>query len=158
MRIQTSRTFQPVLAAALVATALVFGVQGAWAKALSPVGKWKTIDDDTGKPKSIVEIWERGGKVYGKILSLFREPDEDPDPLCDKCEGHRKDKRVISMTILWGLSEDGDEWSGGQILDPDNGKIYKCYIEAQDGGRKLKVRGYIGFSLLGRTQYWHKVD
>ncbi|NOZ00881.1 MAG: DUF2147 domain-containing protein [Deltaproteobacteria bacterium] len=143
---------------AIVILAIAFSTQTAWAEALSPVGKWKTIDDDTGKPKSIVEIWERGGKVYGKILRLFRGPSEDQDPKCDKCEGFRKDKRIIGMTIMWGLSRDDDEWSGGKILDPDNGKIYRCYIEVQEGGKKLKVRGYIGISLLGRTQYWLKVD
>lgn len=153
-----NRFFRMAMTMAVAVVATAFAVQGASAKALSPVGKWKTIDDDTGKPKSIVEIWERDGKLYGKILSLFREPDEDQDPVCDKCEGFRKDKRVIGMTFMWGLSEDGDEWSGGKILDPDNGKIYRCYIEVQDGGKKLKVRGYIGVSLFGRTQYWPKVD
>lgn len=159
MKRQTAgRTLRPVLAIFTLLVAVSFGAQGAWAKALSPVGKWKTIDDDTGKPKSIVEVWERDGKIYGKILSLFRKPNEDQDPVCDKCEGFRKDKRVIGMTIIWGLSEDGDEWSGGKILDPDNGKTYRCYIEVQDGGKKLKVRGYIGVSLFGRTQYWPRVD
>ncbi|MGC4118941.1 MAG: DUF2147 domain-containing protein [Myxococcales bacterium] len=122
--------------------------------ATSPVGKWKTVDDSSGKAKSTVEIWEEGGKVYGKITALLDQPANDPDPKCTACEGEDKDKRVIGMTILKGLKKDGDEWSGGKILDPDNGKHYKCYIAVQDGGKKLKVRGYVGFALLGRTQYW----
>jgi len=156
--IRRTRMLHALGTVAIAAAALAFSAQGASAKALSPIGKWRTIDDDTGKQKSIVEIWESNGTVFGKILSLFREPDEDQDPVCDKCEGFRKDKRITGMTILWGLREDDDEWSGGHILDPENGKTYKCYIEAIEGGKKLKVRGYIGFSLLGRTQYWHKVD
>lgn len=119
---------------------------------MSPVGRWKTIDDSTGKTKSIVELWEKDGKVYGKIVDLIN-PDK-PDPVCDKCEGDQKNVKIIGMTILNGLKKDGKEWSGGKITDPENGKSYKCYIEVQDGGKKLKVRGYVGFALLGRTQYW----
>ena len=121
---------------------------------LTPIGRWKTIDDNTGKAKSIVLIWEENGKLAGKVESIIVEPGEDPNPTCTKCEGAKKDQPVIGMEILWGLSKNGSEWSGGQILDPDNGKTYKCYIEPVEGGAKLKVRGYIGFALLGRTQYW----
>jgi uncharacterized protein (DUF2147 family) len=125
---------------------------------LSPVGRWKTIDDNTGKPKSIVRIWEEGGKLFGKVESLILQPGEDPAPKCTKCEGERKDKPVIGMVILWDLTKDGSEWSGGKILDPDNGKTYRCYVEPVEGGAKLKVRGYIGFALLGRTQYWLRAE
>ncbi len=124
----------------------------------SPVGRWVTVDDDTHRPKAVVRIWEEGGQLQGRIEKLFRQPGEDPDPTCDKCTDSRKDQRVIGMVILRGLTRDGDEWSGGRILDPENGKEYRCYIEGIDGGRRLKVRGYIGFSLLGRTQYWERVD
>ncbi len=124
----------------------------------TPVGRWVTIDDDTHRPKAIVRIWEEDGQLQGRIEKLFRRPGEDPDPTCDKCTDSRKDQRVTGMVILRGLVRDGDEWSGGRILDPENGKEYKCYIEVMEGGRRLKVRGYIGFSLLGRTQYWERVD
>ena len=122
------------------------------AEPTSPVGKWKTIDDSSHKAKSIVEIWEHGGKLYGKIIKLFLEPNEDQDPKCDKCKGAKKNQRIVGMVILEGLYKDGDEWKGGTILDPDNGKTYKCKIKVEKG--KLKVRGFIGVSLLGRTQYW----
>lgn len=125
--------------------------------AQSPVGKWKTIDDETEKPKSIVEIYETNGKLHGKVVQLFREPGEDPDPLCDKCSGNKKDKRILGMEILWDLQKDGDEWNGGEIMDPNNGKTYDCYIELESAD-KLRVRGYLGFSLLGRTQYWYRAD
>ena len=124
----------------------------------SPVGTWQTIDDASKKPRSVVTIWEDGGKLYGKIDKIFYKPGEKEDPLCDKCEGERHNKPVIGMTFMWDLEKDDDEWNGGKILDPDNGEIYKCYVEVQEGGKRLKVRGYVGFALLGRTQYWQRVN
>lgn len=117
-------------------------------------GKWKTIDDNTGKPRSIVEITKKDGKAYGKILKLFREPDEDPDPICDDCTDYRKDQRVIGMTIITDMVQDDDEWEDGEILDPENGKVYDCKLWVEDG--KLKVRGYIAFFF--RTQTWLPAD
>lgn len=128
----------------------------AWAESTSPVGKWKTIDDETKQAKSIVQISERQGKLFGKIVQLFRKPDEDQNPKCDKCTGDKKDQPILQMEIIEGLTQDEDVWSGGQILDPKNGKTYKCKIKVIDGGKKLEVRGFIGFSLLGRTQIWER--
>lgn len=113
-------------------------------------GKWKTVDDETGKVRSIVEIEKRDGKAYGTILELFREPDERQDPICVECTDHRKDQRVIGMEIITGMEKDGDEWEDGKILDPENGKVYSSKIWVEDG--KLKVRGYVAF--LYRTQTW----
>ena len=113
-------------------------------------GKWQTIDDNTGKPRSIVEITEKDGKAYGKILKLFREPGEDLDPICDDCTDYRKDKKVIGMTIITDMEKDGAEWEDGEILDPENGKVYDCKLWIEDG--KLKVRGYVAF--FYRTQTW----
>ena len=119
------------------------------------VGKWKTIDDETNQPKSIIEIFEQDGKIYGKIEKLFQKPEEDQNPKCDKCTGDKKDQLVIGMQIMNGLKKDSDtKWSGGEILDPKNGKTYSCKIELIEEGKKLNVRGFIGFSLLGRTQTW----
>ena len=117
-------------------------------------GKWKTIDDETGKPKSIVEITEKDGKAYGTILKLFREPGEDLDPICDECTDERKDKKVIGMTIVTDMEKDDDEWEDGEILDPKNGKVYDCKMWVEDGN--LMVRGYIAFFF--RTQTWHPVE
>lgn len=128
----------------------------AWAQGMSPVGKWKTIDDETKQPKSIVEITETSGKLSGKIVQLFRKHEEDQNPKCDKCTGDKKDKPILQMEIIEGLTQDGDVWTGGSILDPKNGKTYKCKIKVVDGGKKLEVRGFIGFSLLGRTQVWER--
>ena len=125
---------------------------------LSPVGFWKSIDDKTGKAKSVIQIKQTDGSLRGKILKLLDRDGKDPNPRCKKCTDKlRKNQPVIGMEILRDLKKDGNEWSGGKILDPKNGKEYKCYIEVLDDGNKLKVRGYIGFSLFGRTQYWYKV-
>ncbi|NQV17967.1 MAG: DUF2147 domain-containing protein [Armatimonadetes bacterium] len=129
-----------------------------YAQNLSPIGNWKTIDDVTGREKSIVKIWEENSKLYGKIIKLFRLPDEDPDPICDECKGKNKDKQVLGMTIMWNLSQKKDQWKGGKILDPENGKIYGCKIRVIENGEKLEVRGFLGISLLGRNQIWEKVE
>jgi uncharacterized protein (DUF2147 family) len=124
----------------------------------SPVGRWKTVDDATGKVKSLVVIWEENRKLYGKIEKLVDPDPRDPNPRCVRCDGEMRDKPLIGLRILWDFQKDGDQWSGGKVLDPDNGKAYKCYLDVEDGGKKLKVRGFIGFSLLGRTQYWLRAD
>ena len=129
-----------------------------YAQNLSPIGNWKTIDDVTGREKSIVKIWEENSKLYGKIIELFRLPDEDPNPICDECKGKNKDKQVLGMTIMWNLSQKKDQWKGGKILDPENGKIYGCKIRVIENGEKLEVRGFLGISLLGRNQIWEKVE
>ncbi len=120
----------------------------------SPVGQWRTVDDATGKTKSVVTIWEEAGKLYGRIQKLVNPDPKDPNPTCDGCSGEQKGQPVIGMRILWDLQKDGDAWSGGTILDPESGKTYKCLVSVEEGGTKLKVRGFIGLSLLGRTQYW----
>ncbi|WP_124639860.1 MULTISPECIES: DUF2147 domain-containing protein [Amniculibacterium] len=117
-------------------------------------GKWKTIDDETGKAKSIIEIYKKSdGKYYGKISQLLTKPEHDT---CVKCKDDRKNKPLIGLEIVRDLSKDGDEFSGGTITDPKNGKVYKCIIKKD--GNNLNVRGYIGFSLIGRSQIWHKAN
>lgn len=120
----------------------------------TPVGRWKTVDEVTGKINSLVYIWEEDGKLYGRIEKLINPDPNDPDPRCVRCSGDFKGRGLVGLRILWGLRKDGDRWSGGEILDPDGGKTYRCAITVEDGGKKLRVRGFIGFSLLGRTQYW----
>ncbi len=123
----------------------------------SVVGKWKTIDDDTNKAKSIVEIKIIDGKLYGKIIKLFRGADEEQDPLCDKCEGKLHNKKIIGMQIINGLELDDGEWEGDDgILDPAKGTFYDCKLWLdEDNADILNVRGYITF--LYRTQTWHRV-
>mgnify|MGYP000107721578 CR=1 FL=1 len=117
-------------------------------------GKWKTIDDETGKPKSIVEIFKKSdGKYYGKVLQLLIKPEHET---CVKCTDDRKNKPVLGLEIIRGLKKEGDEFSGGTITDPKNGKTYKCTI-TKDGVDALNVRGFIGFSFIGRSQTWYRV-
>jgi len=111
-------------------------------------GKWKTIDDETGKEKSIIEIFKKDGKAYGKIIELLNP--SEPNPICDECSDDRKNEPIEGMEIIRALVQDDDEWEDGTILDPENGKIYDCRIWVEDG--KLNVRGYIAF--FYRTQEW----
>jgi len=117
----------------------------------SPVGLWRSVDDETGQPKALIRIVERNGTLTGRIEKILTDK---PDAVCDKCTDERKGKPVQGMTILTGLKPEGNEWTGGEVLDPANGKLYKARAKVVDGGRKLDVRGFIGISLLGRTQTW----
>ncbi|MDY3547440.1 DUF2147 domain-containing protein [Riemerella anatipestifer] len=117
-------------------------------------GKWKTIDDETGQAKSIVEIFKKSdGKYYGKVIQLLIKP---ADPNCSLCKDDRKGKPILGMEVIRGIKQDGNTFDGGTITNPKNGKVYKCSIERD--GNKLNVRGYIGISIAGRTQVWHKVN
>jgi uncharacterized protein (DUF2147 family) len=120
----------------------------------SPVGSWTTIDDKTHKPKSIVEIYEnRDGTLAGRVSEVLSS-DRGPNPVCDKCAGERRNKPVKGMVILWGVRKKGDSWEGGKILDPASGKVYSVKVRPVNGGSRLDVRGFVGFSLLGRSQTW----
>ncbi|MFC5476250.1 DUF2147 domain-containing protein [Paraherbaspirillum soli] len=141
-----------LLITAIAGSALL--AASAFAQQTSPVGLWKTIDDHSGKPKAFIRISESNGEMKGKVEKLLREPGEEQNPKCVKCEGALKDQPIIGMTILSGMKQDGDEYKGGQILDPDNGKFYQSKMSLTDNGKKLNVRGYIGVPLLGRTQTW----
>lgn len=122
--------------------------------AQSPIGVWKTIDDETGKAKSHVEIYEKGGKLYGKVVKILTAGKENAK--CTECKGALKDKPILGMEILKNLKKDGKEWNGGTIIDPNSGKEYKSKMTL-NGSNKLDVRGYIGISLVGRTQTWERV-
>ncbi len=117
------------------------------------LGKWKTIDDKTGKAKSIVEIYQSKGKVYAKIVELLDK--KLKNSRCTKCSGKDKNKPLIGLVVIKGLKKKDGKWQGGTILDPKSGKKYKCYITLEKKN-KLKVRGFLGFALIGRTQYWYR--
>ena len=121
------------------------------------IGKWKTIDDETNEPKSIVEIFEKDGKYYGKIIKLFLKEGDNQHPTCDKCDedDDRKDQPTLGMEIIRGLQAYKEKYSFGKILDPKKGKEYKCSIWVE-GDDKLKVQG--SFLFISRTQTWHKVE
>jgi uncharacterized protein (DUF2147 family) len=141
------------LVALLLALPLVALSSAAFAQD-TPVGKWRTIDDKTGKVKSVVEITEASnGTLQGKVLQVL-DSEKGPNPLCDACKGANHNKPIEGMVIAWGLRHEGDAWDDGKIMDPKNGKVYSAKMTPVDGGKKLEVRGYMGFSLLGRTQTW----
>ena len=120
--------------------------------AQSIIGEWETFDDLTGNKLSIVEIYNINDIYFGKITHLFEDP---LDSVCDQCKNDNYNKPIVGLVIIKNLIKDDDEYNEGTILDPNNGKSYKCYLELI-GDNKLKLRGYIGFSILGRTQYWQR--
>ncbi|MBR9922323.1 MAG: DUF2147 domain-containing protein [Bacteroidetes bacterium] len=135
-----------LLAAAWLYTGIAFGQD-------SPVGIWKTIDDETGEAKSHVEIYEKDGVYHGKIVKLLQVA---ADKTCDECPGDKKDKPLMGMEVVWDLEPYKDYWSYGRIMDPNNGKTYKCSIWLENADQ-LEVRGYLGISALGRTQTWYRI-
>ena len=133
---------------------------GAAAQATSPAGLWRTIDDSSKKDKSLVRIVETNGVYTGKVEKIV-DPDSPKDATCKECSDDRKDKPIVGMTIIRNVkasADDKDVFEGGDILDPNNGKVYKSKMKLIDGGSKLEVRGFIGISLLGRTQTWVRAE
>lgn len=118
-------------------------------------GHWRSIDDKTGKAKSVVDIYEKDGKAFGKVIKIFNATKQDA--VCSACDKNdaRKGQKILGMEILRDMEKSGKEWTNGKILDPNNGSEYKCTMWLEEG--KLHVRGYIGFSLIGRTQIWERV-
>jgi uncharacterized protein (DUF2147 family) len=118
------------------------------------VGEWKTFDDKTGQAKAIVRIYEQDGKVFGKIVQSFKPG--AASRVCVPCTDERKDQPVIGLVIIRNMKRDGDEYTGGDILDPESGSVYHAKMHLEQDGTRLVVRGYIGFSLLGRSQTWQR--
>ena len=143
----------------LVALSMALGAGLARAQA-TPVGVWKTIDDESKKEKSLIRITEAGGVLSGKLEKLL-DPASPPDAVCKECSDERKDKPIVGMTLIRGVKQnDGDKavWDGGDILDPNNGKVYRVRLKSIDNGSRLEVRGYIGTPILGRTQTWIRAE
>ncbi len=124
------------------------------AQTSSPVGRWKTFDEKSGQAKSIIEIAEVKGELQGKVERVFSPPAPSANPLCEVCQGDRKGKPIVGMQVLWGVKKDGNEYSDGRILDAETGKEYRCRLKLIEGGKKLEVRGFVGFAFAGRTQTW----
>jgi len=143
-----------------VACLLAGAAFGAAAQATSPAGLWRTIDDSSKKDKSLVRIVEANGVYTGKVEKIV-DPDSPKDAVCKDCSDERKDKPILGMTIIRNMKQSGDDktvFEGGDILDPNNGKVYKSKMKLIDGGSKLEVRGYIGTPMLGRTQTWIRAE
>lgn len=122
----------------------------------SPVGLWRTVDDKTGRESGAVRIFERNGVLYGTVERIT-----DParaKMVCTLCPDDRKDKPLMGLSLLRGLKPDGAGWSGGTVIDPESGSIYRASMKLEDGGQKLSMRGYLGISLLGRSQTWVRIE
>ena len=144
------------ITAGLLALAITGISQTVLAQADPVIGTWKTIDDKTGQAKSLVKIDIVNGELQGTVIQTFPSPGETPITHCTLCSDARKNQPIIGMKIMSGLKQDKTGyWSGGEILDPKEGKIYKVKLSTDDG-KKLDVRGYIGIALIGRTQTWQK--
>jgi uncharacterized protein (DUF2147 family) len=142
-----------------IAVSLLLGSGIVLAATNTPVGTWKQIDDVSGKAKSIIEITDNGGKLQGKVTKVMNLSPEEiakggEHPTCKLCDGERKDQPIEGMVIMYDVSKDGTIWDGGKIVDPKTGKVYKVKLTLDGDGQKLDVHGYIGFSLLGRSQIW----
>ncbi len=123
--------------------------------AASVLGLWKTVDEKTQRVRSIVRIWEEGGKLKGRVEKGFPEPGEDPNEPCSKCPEPFKDKPKIGLVFLWGFERDGERWVNGSVLDPDEGKIYRCELTPAADGKSMRIYGYIRIIFkIGRSQTW----
>ncbi len=121
-----------------------------------PIGLWRTVDDKTGQPKGEVRIFSRDGSLFGQIERVFDS--KDAASRCDECRDERRGQKIEGLLILRGMKLVNGEYRGGDILDPDTGRVYQCRMKLTDGGQKLAVRGFLGVSLLGRTQTWTRVE
>lgn len=123
--------------------------------AMSPVGLWKTIDEETYEAKSLVRIREQNGVLIGEVEKILNPAKQDA--ICDACKGDKKNKPILGMAIIDGAKEAGDgSWQDGEILDPNNGKTYTLKLTPKEQGKVLEVRGYIAF--FYRNQYWQRVE
>jgi uncharacterized protein (DUF2147 family) len=129
----------------------------ATAFAQTPTGLWRTIDDATGKERALVRISEAGGVYSAKIEKLLA-PDAKPDAKCDQCTDSRKDQPVVGLTIMRNVKKNENVYDGGDILDANNGKVYRVKLVLAGDNKKLDVRGYVGMPMLGRSQTWHRVE
>jgi uncharacterized protein (DUF2147 family) len=143
-----------------VACLLAGAALSAAAQATSPAGLWRTIDDSSKKDKSLVRIVEANG-VYSGTVEKIVDPDSPKDAVCKDCSDERKDKPIVGMTIIRNVKQSADDkavFEGGDILDPNNGKVYRVKLKLIDNGNRLDVRGYIGTPMLGRTQTWVRAE
>lgn len=118
------------------------------------IGKWNSIHEETGKVISVVEIYEENNKIYGKVCEISNP--KSRSLLCENCSGEDKNKPFLGLVVIKGLQKKENQYSDGDILDPESGRLYNCDITLLDQDN-IKVRGYLGISFFGRTQYWQRV-
>jgi uncharacterized protein (DUF2147 family) len=138
----------------LVAAGAALLLAGGTAAQPTPAGLWKTFGERSAQPEALVRIVELGGRFEGTVEKVFSPPAPSDHPLCEACPGELRNRPVVGLTILRGLRRDGEQYVGGEILDPDDGTVYRCTARLLEGGAKLGLRGYVGLPLLGRSQVW----
>jgi len=146
------------LCSSAISLALYLSIASAAADEMTPVGRWHAFDDKTGKETGIIEITPVGSTLEGKIVTHVPQPDDPPNPTCDKCAGPDKGKPFLGLVIIKGFKKDGGNWDDGTILDPRSGGVYNAEIHVSNDGRELFLRGYIGISLLGHTVTWIRAE
>jgi len=141
------------------AAVVVVSIASAPLRAAEPtaVGLWEQVDEKSGKPESWFKITERNGVYQGNIVKIFFKPGEDENWACDKCEGDEKGKPVLGLALIKNMQRSGNDYENGTIMDPRDGAVYKALMKLSADGQKLEVRGFLGFSLLGRSQYWNRL-
>jgi uncharacterized protein (DUF2147 family) len=149
---------QRVLCLLVFGATLLLPMRTAFAQNHSIFGYWKSINSDTGKPQTIIRLWEYRGKLVGSIVKIFPQPGDDKNPVCSECRGAQHNKPIVGLNFLWGFVRDGEngrKWVNGNILDPRDGENYHCQLEVVEGGNKLNVFGYIQLLVkIGRTDVW----
>jgi uncharacterized protein (DUF2147 family) len=147
--------FLPALAVALYLAAPAPPAAAADARLASPVGLWQPLDS-SGKPEGLIRIFEVNGQYYGRIEPS--SPSDDRNARCTRCTGARHGQPIIGLVLMRHLRPQNGEYVGGDILDPDTGKVYGCSLKLTDGGHQLVMRGFLGISLFGRSQTWRRVE
>lgn len=136
---------------------LTFGLTSSYADATSAVGKWQTRDDNTGKPNSVITIWQIDGKYFGRISKIYPVNGAQTSDICVKCKGEKHNQPMLGLVIIENAVLQGQKYVGGRILDPRDGKIYHCTLEVGKDGKILKVRGYIGMPIFGKSKIWYRM-
>ena len=137
-------------------TVIFLAALDAVAQPAAPAGLWQTVNE-RGEREALVRITEVAGELRGNVVEVYSPPAPSAQPLCEACSGALRNQPIVGMEILRGLRWDGEQYSGGEILDPDEGRAYRCTLRLLQGGERLEVRGYVGISLFGRSQVWLRV-
>jgi uncharacterized protein (DUF2147 family) len=154
------RVMRASLPRSMVAAAVLLIVAAASpVRAAEPTaaGLWEQVDENTGKPESWFKITERNGVYEGALVKIFYKPGEDPNWVCDKCQGAEKGRPVLGLTLIKGMQRNGLSYENGTIMDPRDGSIYRALMRLSPDGKKLEMRGYLGISLFGRSQVWNRL-
>ncbi|MEO6224123.1 MAG: DUF2147 domain-containing protein [Vicinamibacterales bacterium] len=122
----------------------------------SPIGLWQTVSDKTGQVQSLVRVYEERGRLFGRVEKVLVT--EGVPPTCEKCRDERKGQPMVGLVIIRNMTKKEAEYRDGDILDPENGKVYRARMTLDSTNKHLTVRGYIGISLFGRSQTWQRVE